>query len=65
MIAFIAADLEINVPINQLLNIKNWQFIDILFFRMANYCGIVENLNIYMDLEQQVLWKKRRWVKIG
>lgn len=65
MIAFIAADLEINVPINQLLNIKNWQFIDILFFRMANYCGIVENLNIYMDLEQQVLWKKHRWVKIG
>lgn len=31
MIEFIAADLEIKVPINQLLNIKNWQFIDILF----------------------------------
>lgn len=28
---FIAANLEINiVPINQLLSIKNWQFIDIL-----------------------------------
>lgn len=31
MIEFIAADLEINVPINQLLNMKNWQFIDVLF----------------------------------
>lgn len=31
MIEFIAADLEINiVPINQLLSIKNWQFIDML-----------------------------------
>lgn len=48
MIEFIAADLEINVPNYQLLNIKNWQFIDILFSRMANYCLIVENLNIYI-----------------
>lgn len=31
MMEFIAPDLEINtVPVNQLLSIKNWQFIHIL-----------------------------------
>lgn len=65
MIEFIAADLDISVPINQLLNIKNWQFIDILFSKMANYCLIVENLKIYGSGTTSLLEEVQMHVKIG